>query len=454
MADSRPKLLVVEDDPGLQTQLKWCFDEYEVLVAGDRAEALAQLRRHEPPVVLQDLGLPPDATGATEGLRALTETLSIAPLTKVIVVTGNHDRENALRAVEAGAYDFYQKPVDADVLKLIVSRAFYVHSLEHEARQWREARLATPLDGIVANDEKMLAVCRTIEKVAPTAVSVLILGESGTGKELLARALHKLGDRSRGPFVAINCAAIPEQLLESELFGHEKGAFTGAIKQSIGKFEVASGGTLFLDEIGDMPLSLQAKLLRFLQSRVIERVGGRAEIPIDVRIVCATNRDLQQLIAEQKFRQDLYYRIAEVTVLVPALRDRAGGAVLLAHAMLRRYGALQGRSKRGFTEEALAAIDAHDWPGNVRELENKVKTALIMSEGPLVTAADVGLAPAQAAMPLLTIKEVRARAESHAVRQALQICDGQITRAAEMLGVTRPTLYELMDRYKLRGAAT
>jgi two-component system NtrC family response regulator len=453
MAENRPKLLVVEDDTGLQTQLKWCFDEYEVLLAGDRAEALAQLRRHEPPVVLQDLGLPPDATGATEGLRALAETLSIAPSTKVIVVTGNHDRENALRSVEAGAYDFYQKPVDADVLKLIVSRAFYVHSLEHEARQWREAQLATPLDGVIAGDEKMLSVCRTIEKVAPTAVSVLILGESGTGKELLARALHKLGDRPQGPFVAINCAAIPEQLLESELFGHEKGAFTGAIKQSIGKFEVANGGTLFLDEIGDMPMSLQAKLLRFLQGRVIERVGGRVEIPIDVRIVCATNRDLQQLIAEQKFRQDLYYRIAEVTVQVPSLRERAGGAVLLAHALLRRHAPSQGRSKRGFTEEALGAIAAHDWPGNVRELENKVKTALILSEGALVTAADLGLKPAQAAATLLTLKEARARAESHAVRQALEICDGHVTRASELLGITRPTLYELIDRYKLRSAA-
>jgi len=453
MADNRPKLLVVEDDVGLQTQLKWCFDEYEVLVAGDRTEALAQVRRLEPPVVLQDLGLPPDATGATEGLRALSEILSIAPSTKVIVVTGNHDRENALRAVEAGAYDFYQKPVDANVLKLIVSRALYVHSLECEARQWREARLVMPLDGVVATDEEMLSVCRKIEKVAPTDVSVLILGESGTGKELLARALHKLGGRSRGPFVAINCAAIPEQLLESELFGHEKGSFTGAIKQSIGKFEAANGGTLFLDEIGDMPLSLQAKLLRFLQSHVIERVGGRQEIAVDVRIVCATNRNLQQLITEQSFRQDLYYRIAEVTIQVPAVRDRPGGAVLLAHAMLRRFAAMQGRSKRGFTEEALAAIDAYSWPGNVRELENKVKAALIMSEEALVTAADLGLAPAEAAAPLFTLKEVRARAERQAIRHVLQVCDGQVTRAAEMLGVTRPTLYELMDRYKLRSPA-
>jgi two-component system NtrC family response regulator len=454
MADSRLKLLVVEDDLGLQTQLKWCFDDYEVLLAGNRNDALVQLRRHEPPVVLQDLGLPPDATGATEGLRALGEILSVAPATKVVVVTGNHDRDNALRAIEAGACDFYPKPVDPDVLKLIVARAFYVHGLEAEARQWRDSRLSMPLDGIVATDDGMLAVCRMVEKVAPADVAVLILGESGTGKELLARSLHRLGARSQGPFVAINCAAIPETLLESELFGHEKGAFTGAIKQSIGKFEAANGGTLFLDEIGDMPPSLQAKLLRFLQSHVIERVGGRQEIPVDVRIVCATNRNLQQLIAEQQFREDLYYRIAEVTIQVPAVRDRPGGALLLAHAMLRRHGALQGRSKRGFADDAMAAIDAYSWPGNVRELENKVRAALIMSDGALVTAADLGLAAAQSSTPVIALKEVRSRAELYAIRQALQIADGQITRAAELLGITRPTLYELMDRFNLRRPAT
>lgn len=449
-----PRLLIVEDDPGLQTQLKWCFDDYEVLIAGDREEALAQLRRFAPPVVLQDLGLPPDAAGVTEGLRTLQETLSLAPATKVIVVTGNADRDNALRAVESGAYDFYQKPVDTNVLQLIVSRAFAVHALESELRQLRQARIASPLEGIVAADDKMLACCRMVEKVAPTEVSVLILGESGTGKELLARAVHRLGNRAQGPFVAINCAAIPEPLLESELFGHEKGAFTGAVKQTIGKFEAADGGTLFLDEIGDMPLALQAKLLRFLQSRVVERVGGRTEIPVDVRVVCATHRDLPKMIREQTFRQDLYYRIAEVTVAVPALRERAGGAVLLAHAMLQRH--CQGRSKRGFSQDALAALERHPWPGNVRELENKVKAALIMADGDLITAADLGLAaPAAGDAPaLLTIKDARARAERQAVRQALQICGGQISRAAEMLGVTRPTLYELLDRHGLRSEAS
>ena len=449
-----PRLLIVEDDPGLQTQLKWCFDDHEVLVAGNREEALAQLRRFAPPVVLQDLGLPPDAAGVTEGLRTLQETLALAPATKVIVVTGNADRDNALRAVESGAYDFYQKPVDTNVLQLIVSRAFAVHALESELRQLRQARIASPLEGIVAADDKMLACCRMVEKVAPTEVSVLILGESGTGKELLARAVHRLGNRAQGPFVAINCAAIPEPLLESELFGHEKGAFTGAVKQSIGKFEAADGGTLFLDEIGDMPLALQAKLLRFLQARVVERVGGRTEIPVDVRVVCATHRDLPKMIGEQTFRQDLYYRIAEVTVAVPPLRERAGGAVLLAHAMLQRHA--HGHRKRGFTQDALAALERHPWPGNVRELENKVKAALIMADGDLITAADLGLAsaPEDEAPALLTIKEARARAERQALRQALQICGGQITRAAEMLGVTRPTLYELLDRHGLRSEAS
>ncbi len=448
-----PRLLIVEDDPGLQTQLKWCFDDYEVLVAGNREEALAQLRRSAPPVVLQDLGLPPDAAGVSEGLRTLQETLSLAPTTKVIVVTGNADRDNALRAVESGAYDFYQKPVDTNVLQLIVSRAFAVHALESELRQLRQARIASPLEGIVAADDRMLACCRMVEKVAPTEVSVLILGESGTGKELLARAVHRLGNRAQGPFVAINCAAIPEPLLESELFGHEKGAFTGAVKQSIGKFEAADGGTLFLDEIGDMPLALQAKLLRFLQARVVERVGGRTEIPVDVRVVCATHRDLPKMIQEQTFRQDLYYRIAEVTVAVPALRERTGGAVLLAHAMLQRHA--QGRGKRGFTQDALAALEHHPWPGNVRELENKVKAALIMADGDWITAADLGLVPPteEEAPALLTIKEARARAERQALRQALQLCGGQITRAAEMLGVTRPTLYELLDRHGLRSEA-
>ncbi len=451
MTEDKPRLLVVEDDLGLQKQLKWCFDKYEVLVASTRAEALAQLRRFEPAVVLQDLGLPPDPDGVEEGMATLKEILALAPQTKVIVVTGNGDQDSALKAVSIGAYDFYQKPVDTDVLRLIVSRAFHIHNLEEQVRQLRETQFNTPLEGLIATDDAMLRVCRMVEKVAPTDVSVLILGESGTGKELIARALHAQSQRRNGRFIAINCAAIPEQLLESELFGHEKGAFTGAVKQTIGKVELASGGTLFLDEIGDMPLALQAKLLRFLQNRTIERVGGRQEIPVDVRIVCATNRDLQAMIAEQTFRQDLYFRIGEVTIQVPPLRDRRGAATVLAHAMLRKFAG-QGRHRRGFTEGAIAAMEAYSWPGNVRELENKIKTALVMAEGPLITAEDLGLAEAGNGNSIFNLREVRARAERQVIMQVLAIVDNNISRAAELLGLTRPTLYDLMERYGLRSS--
>jgi two-component system NtrC family response regulator len=444
---ARPRLLVVEDDPGLQKQLKWSFDEYEVIVAGDREEALAQIRRFEPPVVLQDLGLPPDAEGVTEGFRTLKEILSLAPYTRLIVITGNADRDNAMRAVSLGAYDFYQKPLDPDVLRLIVGRALRLHTLEAQNRQLLEGQMRSPFEGLIATDEAMLKVCRMIEKVAPTDVSTLILGESGTGKELVARAVHSQSGRQGSRFVAINCAAIPENLLESELFGYEKGAFTGAAKQTLGKIEVASGGTLFLDEIGDMPLSLQAKLLRFLQDRVIERVGGRAEIPVNVRVVCATNKDLQQLISEQRFREDLYFRISEVTIKVPPLRERRGGPTVLAHALLRKFNGAQSRPKRGFTEEAIAALEAYRWPGNVRELENKVKSAVIMGDGAMLTVDDLGLRDAGDATPVFNLKEVRSRAERQAIQQALAICDNNVSHAAELLGVSRPTLYDLMAKY-------
>jgi len=450
VTEAKPKLLIVEDDLGLQKQLKWCFDEYEVLIAATRSEAIAQLRRFEPGVVLQDLGLPPDADGVTEGMATLKEILSMAPQTKVIVVTGNHDRDNAVRAVSLGAYDFYQKPVDTEVLRLIVSRAFNIHALEEHNRQLRETQFNSPFEGFIATDEAMLKVCRMVEKVAPADVSVLILGESGTGKELLARAVHTQSTRKAGRFVAINCAAIPEQLLESELFGHEKGAFTGAVKQTLGKIEIADGGTLFLDEIGDMPLSLQSKLLRFLQNRVIERVGGRQEIPVNVRVVCATNQDLQARIVQQRFRQDLFFRISEVTVDVPPLRARRGGPTVIAHSLLRKYGGVHGRPKRGFTEEAIAALEAYAWPGNVRELENKVKTAVIMADGPLLTADDLNLKETVEGALLFNLKEVRTRAERQAIQQALSITNGNVSKTAELLGVSRPTLYDLMDKYGIR----
>ena len=453
MSEDKPKLLIVEDDLGLQKQLKWCFDSYEVLQAGSRSEAIALMRRHEPPVVLQDLGLPPDPEGVSEGMATVQELLSLQPRAKIIVVTGRADRESAVRAVGLGAWDFYSKPVDTDVLKLIVQRAFHIAGLEAENLRLRTAALASPLEGIIATDESMQKVCRIVEKVAPSNVSVLLLGESGTGKELVARAIHARSERSAKRFVAINCAAIPEQLLESELFGFERGAFTGAVKQTAGKVEGAEGGTLFLDEIGDMPLSLQAKLLRFLQSRVIERVGGRQEIPVDVRVVCATNQDLASLITQQKFRQDLYYRISEVSLQLPPLRQRSGDAVVLAQAILRRLATQQPKAPRGFTEQALVAIRRHDWPGNVRELENKVKAASIMASGPLIDAEDLGLGDNTGQFAFLNLKAVRTQAERQAVLQALSQVSGNVSQAAELLGVTRPTLYDLMEKYGCRDSA-
>ena len=447
MAEDKLKLLIIEDDEGLQKQLKWCFDEYEVLMAATRAEALALLRRHEPPVVLQDLGLPPDPEGVSEGMATLSEILSVDCTTKVIVVTGNNDRDNAVRAVSLGAWDFYQKPVDTEVLRLLVSRAFHMYALERQNRMLLETQATSPLEGFIATDDAMLKVCRRIEKVAPTNASVLILGESGSGKELVARAVHAQSGRAGARFVAINCAAIPEQLLESELFGYEKGAFTGAGKTTPGKIELASGGTLLLDEIGDMPLALQAKLLRFLQDHLIERVGGRQEIPVDVRIICATNKDLQALIAENKFRQDLYFRIGEVTVEVPPLRERKGGPTALAHTMLRKFAGLQGKPRRGFTQEAIAALEAYAWPGNVRELENRVKTAMIMGESALLTAEDLNLKGNGEGKLLFNLKEVRTRAERQAIRQALAITQGNVSHTADLLGVSRPTLYDLMEKY-------
>ena len=448
MANANPKLLIVEDDPGLLKQLKWCFEDYSVLTACDRAQAVAELRRHEPAVVLQDLGLPPDAEGAQEGLNTLAEILKLAPHTKVIVVTGNGDEANAIAAVAQGAYDYYEKPVDTATLKLLVERAFNITDLEVANRRLQSQDDESPFKGVVAAGEGMLAVCRMIEKVAPTDVTTLLLGESGTGKELLSRALHDLSPRRKGNFVAINCAAIPENLLESELFGHEKGAFTGAHKQSVGKVELASGGTLFLDEIGDMPIHLQAKMLRFLQERVVERIGGREEIAVDVRVVCATNQDPQKLIANGKFREDLYYRVSEITINIPPLREREEGRVILARNLLQKCARQQNRAINGFSDDAIVAIETYGWPGNVRELENKIKSAVIMANGKSVTALDLGLDDGREGESL-NLREVRQRAESKAIRLALSRSHGNISKAAELLGITRPTLYDLLNKYAM-----
>lgn len=447
--NTKAKLLIIEDDPGLQKQLRWSLDAYEVLLADDRVSALAQLRRHEPAVVTMDLGLPPDPDGATEGLATLREILALAPDTKVIVLTGNQEHAHALAAVSLGAYDFHQKPADPAMLSLVLQRAFYLHGLQQEHRRMqRQADM--PLNALVSKAPSMQRVCRSVEKVAPSSATVMLLGESGTGKEVLARAVHQLSPRAGERFMAINCAAIPEQLLESELFGYEKGAFTGAAKQTKGKVELAHGGTFFLDEIGDLPMALQAKLLRFLQQRVIERVGGREEIAVDVRVVCATHQNLKNLIAQGRFREDLYYRLSEIVLPIPPLRERPGDAVLLAYHFKHLFGASEGRSRLDFSDGALAAIDAWPWPGNVREMENCIKRAVIMADGPLILAEDLGLDAPEAEIVPLNLRQVRDEAESRAINLALVRCDGNIARAAELLGVTRPTLYDLMGRHGIR----
>jgi len=450
MSGGKQNILLVEDDPGLQTQMKWSLDDYELAVAADRDSAIAQLRRHEPPVVLLDLGLPPDADGATEGLATLQQILSLAPATKVIVVTGNLDRANAVQAIRLGAYDFFQKPFDPDVLALMIARALHLHALENENRQLAARQGGSPLAGLITASDAMLKVCRTVEKVAPANATVLLLGESGTGKEVLARGVHELSPRIGKRFVAINCAAIPDTLLESELFGYEKGAFTGAAKQTIGRIEYANEGTLFLDEIGDLPMPLQAKLLRFLQERVIERLGGRGEIPVDVRVVCATHRDLAAMIREGSFREDLYYRLSEITVKIPPLRERPGDAVLLAQAFLERYARELGRSLKGFTADALAALETHGWPGNVREMENLIKRSAIMADGTQITAADLGLDTTSVEPQPFNLRHARENAERLAISRALAHADGSVTQAAELLGVTRPTLYDLMAKIGMK----
>src|SRR5471032_1352096 len=388
---NKPKLLVIEDDLGLQTQLRWNFDAYDVVTAGDRDAALAQLRRHAPAVATLDLGLPPDPDGATEGLATLQQILELAPDTKVIILTGNQDRAHAIRAIALGAYDFHQKAGEPEVLALVIERAFVLHALQQDYRRLQEAPAAAPMDGIITRDPGMLKLCRVLEKVAPSSASVMVLGESGTGKEVMARALHRLSPRGPGRFMAINCAAIPETLLESELFGYEKGAFTGAAKQTKGKVELAHGGSFFLDEVGDLPLPLQAKLLRFLQERVIERVGGHEEIAVDVRIICATHQDLHALTAQGRFREDLYYRLSEIVLTIPPLRERPGDAVLLAQHFKNVFCAQESRGRLQFRADALAQIGQYPWPGNVRELENCVKRAVIMADGNTILAGDLGL---------------------------------------------------------------
>ncbi len=446
-------LLIVEDDLALQKQLKWSLDRFESVTADDVASAVLQFRRNNPAVVTMDLGLPPDRDSVSEGFKCLEKLLELDPAVKVIVLTGQNDQENALRAIRMGAYDFLAKPVDPDVLSLTVERAYRLYELQQENRRLQMQQSSDVFSGLITRDAGMQRVCRMIEKVAPSDATVLLLGESGTGKEVLAQALHD-ASRRKGKFVAINCAAIPETLLESELFGYEKGAFTGATKSTLGKIEVANGGTLMLDEIGDLPMPLQAKLLRFLQERTIERVGGRQEIPIDVRVVGATHQDLKSRIADGRFREDLFYRLAEIVVEIPPLRDRMGDAVLLAHAFARRFATDMRRPVPTLADDAVRALEEHRWPGNVRELQNMLKRAVIMCEDDRVTALDLGLR-AQAAQDAdvassLDLRTVRERAERQAVVTALARTDGNIVRASELLGVSRPTLYDLLQRLQIK----
>ena len=450
MSKDARKLLVVDDDTGIQRQLRWSFEGYDVEIAGDREQALAQFRAHVAPVVTVDLGLPPDPDSPAEGFAVVEEILRLAPETKIIVVTGQDEREHALKAIRLGAYDFYRKPIDSDELALIVDRAWHVYELEEENRRLHQSRKSTPLSGLITGAPEMLKVCQFVEKVAPTDVTVLLLGESGTGKELLARAVHELSPRRDKSFAAINCAAIPENLLESELFGHEKGAFTGAVKMTKGKIELADGGTLFLDEIGDVPLPLQVKLLRFLQERVIERIGGRQQIAVDVRIVCATNQNLEALMRAGTFREDLYYRLSELVVNIPPLRDREGDAELLAHSFLAKFNEEHRRNIRGFNVEAMVALAQHDWPGNVRELENRVKRAVIMADQPRIGPADLDLADPEEIPEIVNLAQAREEAERREIPRALNRVEGNITQAAKLLGISRPTLYDLLRHHNIK----
>lgn len=463
-AAEKPRVLIVEDDEGLIGQLKWALDDFEVFLAPDRPSALAVIESKGIDVVLLDLGLPPHETGVTEGLRALDEILSAAPGTKVIINTGQDDRNVAMQAIAGGAYDFCSKSADSETLALIIGRAAHVQNLERENRTLLEQTAPSGFRGLITDNQEMLAACRVIEKVANTTVTVLLNGESGVGKELFARGLHQASDRAGKPFIAINCAAIPESLLESELFGHEKGAFTGATKQTVGKVEAADGGTLFLDEIGDLPASLQAKLLRFLQDRTIERVGGRKEIPVNLRIVCATHQDLEAMMADGRFRQDLFFRLDEVRVFIPPLRERKDDIPLLSRFFLNRFNKEFGKNLRGFTPEVERWMETCAWPGNVRELENRIKKAVIMAEDSVLHLGDLGVTgssapsnPAPNAVPekmsdgggdasaeMPTLKQSREVNDRTLVCRALEKAGGNITKASKLLGVSRPTLYDMM----------
>jgi two-component system NtrC family response regulator len=443
----KQKLLIVDDDEEIRTQLKWALNsDYEILLAGDRAEALAAFSTGHPPVTMLDLGLPPRPNDPDEGLAILASLLAIDRAAKVVIISGQSDRKNALHAVGAGAYDFLCKPVDVDELKLVLRRGFHLAELEREYREMQSAGRGDVFEDMLGSGPQMQGVFAFIRKVAPTNAPVLILGESGTGKEMAALAVHRRSAQKDGPFMAVNCSAIPENLLESELFGHEKGAFTGAHAMRKGLVETAAGGTLFLDEIGELPAHIQVKLLRFLQEKRFQRVGGRQEIPSDARVIAATNVDLKAGITKGTFREDLYFRLAVVVVHLPPLRERGEDVTFLAKEFLQRFAAQNARPGLTFSPEALRAINLHTWPGNVRELQNRVQRAVIMTDGKRVSVADMELGGAAGAMTPMTLREAREAVEREMVVEALKRNRGKISPAAVDLGISRPTLYELMEK--------
>jgi len=445
--ERKKKLLIVDDDEDLRTQMKWALaQDYEVLLAEDRKSAAVVMRKEKPAVVTLDLGLPPNPAGVEEGFSVLDDILNDDSHVKVLIITGRGEKEHALRAVEKGAYDFFYKPIELDELRVVLRRAFYLVELERERQALQQRLSGESFEGMLGTCSKIQDMFAVIRKVSGTDAPVLITGESGTGKELVARAVHRLSIRQSKPFIAINCSAIPENLLESELFGHEKGAFTGAHVQRKGRFEMAEGGTLFLDEIGELPLLLQVKLLRFLQDRVVERVGGREQIDVDARVIAATNRDLKEAMKEGTFREDLYFRLGVILIALPPLREREGDIILLAKAFLDRFIAESGRKIGGFSSQALLAIQQYEWPGNVRELENRVKRAVIMAEGRNITPADLEMATPKEQFEGMRLKDARELLEKDLILKSMSRNGGNLTKVAIELGISRPTLYDMMEK--------
>lgn len=447
-----PILVLVEGDAVIRDQMQRALaSDYQVIEASDSADAMSKMRQAMPPLVLLDLGFPSDANGISQGLAILHEILQLNPMARVIVLTDNRDRTKAVAAFEAGAYDILDKPVQLDVLKVVVQRATYLSNLERESRAIQEQYGSTEFEDLVGNSKPMQDVFNLIRRVGLSDVSVLITGESGTGKELVARAIHRLSKRKGAPFVAINCGAIPETLLESELFGYEKGAFTGAVQQRKGLIESAQGGTLFFDEIGDIPLSLQVKLLRFLQDHEVHRLGGRDKVSVNVRVVAATNVELQEAIDGGRFREDLFYRLCVVAIPMPNLRARGSDITLLARAFLLKFAEAQKKVLKGFTPRAIEALLAHDWPGNVRELENRVKRAVVMAEAKYITPANLELKDRSSIDgDSMTLRVARDLREKELVQLALRKAGGNLSKAAVELGISRPTLYQLLSRYGLK----